>query len=69
MSEKRLTKTKMLRIRLTEHEHSKLEAYAVGHGTTVSQVMREYIRRLPNLKPVEEAEGAKHMNDCSDIHS
>lgn len=41
------TKVKLLRVRLSEREESKLRAYAERHGRSVSLVIREYIRRLP----------------------
>ena len=38
----------MLRVKLSEHEQVKLETYATKHNITMSHVIREYIRRLPN---------------------
>lgn len=42
------SKEKVLRVRLSEHEQMKLEAYATKHDISMSHVIREYIRRLPN---------------------
>lgn len=58
MAVKKPTKVNTLRVRLTEHELQKLESYALAHGWSVSHVIREYIRRLPNLPQttVSEAE-------------
>ncbi len=47
MGQKKPTKEKLLRVRLTEHEESKLRAYAARHDRSMSLVVREYIRRLP----------------------
>lgn len=41
-------KEKLLRVRLSEHEQVKLEAYATKHNVSMSHVIREYIRRSPN---------------------
>lgn len=41
-------KDRYLQIRLTQHELEKLEAFANKKGITQSQVIRDYIRRLPN---------------------
>ncbi len=50
MKDKKMLKNNTLRVRLSEHEMSKLQAYADAHEWTLSQVIREYIRRLPNAK-------------------
>lgn len=39
---------KILKVRLTPHEALKLRAFAEKHGRTVSGVIHEYIRRIPN---------------------
>lgn len=44
----RQIKEKVLRVRVTSHQLQKLKAYAEKHDTTVSRVIHEYIRRLPN---------------------
>ena len=47
MANKKVVKEKLLRVRLTEREETKLRAYADKHGRSMSLVIREYIRRLP----------------------
>ncbi len=42
-------RNKSLQIRLSQHEFDKLEAFAQKRDVNMSQVIREYIRRLPNL--------------------
>lgn len=44
---KKSTKSEELRIRLSPHYKAKLNSYALSHGKTVSDVIRDYIRRLP----------------------
>lgn len=44
----RAVKIKTIRIRATEHEDEKLAAFAEKHGKSKSQVLRDYIHRLPN---------------------
>ena len=41
-------KSEIVRVRLSKHYKQKLEKYAEKHETTVSRVICEYIRRLPN---------------------
>lgn len=41
-------KDKTLRLRLTEHEHFKIIEFASTKGISVSQLLRQYIHRLPN---------------------
>ena len=41
-------KVMLLRVRLSEHEQMKLETYTTKHDVSMSHVIREYIRRLPN---------------------
>jgi hypothetical protein len=48
MQSKKAVKSNTLRVRLSDHEMSKLESYAKNHEWTISHVIREYIRRLPN---------------------
>jgi hypothetical protein len=36
-----------LKVRLSDDERSKLQSYADSKGWTMSQVVREYIRKLP----------------------
>ena len=45
---KRTLKERLVRVCLSEHEYQKLNAYAEKHEVTVSHVIREYLRRLPN---------------------
>jgi len=45
---KKKIKSEILRVRLTEHYKRKLERYAEKHEVTVTHVICEYIRRLPN---------------------
>jgi hypothetical protein len=54
MQTKKATKSNTLRIRVSNHELTKLESYAKKHGWTISHVIREYIRRLPNREEKEE---------------
>lgn len=42
------TKNKTIKARVTEHQFRKLQAYAESKGVTMSHVLHEYIRRLPN---------------------
>jgi hypothetical protein len=48
MKRKRLTRKTWVRVRVNQHEYEKLAAYADRHEYTISHVVREYIRRLPN---------------------
>lgn len=41
-------KDNVVRVRMTAHEAVKLKAFAEKRGTSVSHVLREYVRRLPN---------------------
>lgn len=49
MKRKKPMKSEWIRIRTTKHAKNKLEAYADMHGVSVTHVLTEYIRRLPNL--------------------
>lgn len=49
----RNAKSETLRVRLTKHQMTKLKEHAKKHGTTVSHIIHEYIRRLPNSKGSE----------------
>lgn len=53
MQSNQVAKKNTLRVRLSDHEMTKLEGYAEKHGWTISHVIREYIRRLPNQKEPE----------------
>lgn len=43
----------ILRIRMTGSYMEKLKNYANAKGTTVSEVMRAYVHRLPHINPAE----------------
>jgi predicted DNA-binding protein len=45
-----MAKDKWLKVRLSDEEMDKLQAYAKQKGWSMSLVVREYIKRLP--KPV-----------------
>lgn len=45
-----MAKTERLNIRTTEQLKSKLEAVAKERGITVSEMVNDYIKRLPNPK-------------------
>jgi antitoxin component of RelBE/YafQ-DinJ toxin-antitoxin module len=45
-----MAKTERLNIRTTEQLKSKLEAIAKERGITVSEMINDYIKRLPNPK-------------------
>ena len=45
-----MSRDKRLEIRLSEPEYNKLEAYAKQKDISMAQVLREYIKRLPNPK-------------------
>jgi hypothetical protein len=45
-----MNKEKMLRVRLSDEDFARLEAYARSKDWAMSQVIREYIKRLP--KPI-----------------
>jgi predicted DNA-binding protein len=42
-----MSKEKMLRVRLSDEDFARLEAYAKSKDWAMSQVVREYIKRLP----------------------
>ncbi len=60
MKTKKVAKSNTLRVRLSERETTKLEAYADAHGWTVSHVIREYIRRLPSPKSPSQYASSLH---------
>jgi len=45
-----MSKTKMLRVRLSEEEFERLEEYAKSKGWAMSFVVREYVKKLPKVK-------------------
>ncbi len=63
MKEKKPTKTYTLKVRLTEHEQAKLEAYAAKHDMSLSRVIREYIRRLRVPSRTQDEKADKHYID------
>lgn len=65
MKGKKTTKEEVLRVRVTAHQLQKLKAHATKHGVTVSHVIHEYIRRLPNPKGEEYSslDSYKEMED------
>jgi hypothetical protein len=42
-----MARTKSIKIRLTESEYLKINAYADSKQISVSEVIRDYIKRLP----------------------
>jgi len=42
-----MNREKILRVRLSEEEWTKLETYAQSKEHTISEVIRDYIKRLP----------------------
>ncbi|MFH7028370.1 MAG: hypothetical protein ACHBN1_23980 [Heteroscytonema crispum UTEX LB 1556] len=42
-----MARDKILRVRLSEEEWEKLELYAQSKEYTISEVIRDYIKRLP----------------------
>lgn len=42
-------KSEVFRFRMSRHYRQKLRAYAAKQGLSESQVMRDYVRRLPDL--------------------
>jgi predicted DNA-binding protein len=38
----------LVRVRMSDHEVTKLKAFAKKRGATISHILREYVRRLPN---------------------
>lgn len=49
-------KEKVIRVRVSVHESKKVTAFADKRGTSISHVIREYIRRLPNPNQNTEVE-------------
>jgi Family of unknown function (DUF6290) len=42
-----MTRTKMLRVRLSDEEWKAIESYAAFKQYTISEVVRDYIKKLP----------------------
>lgn len=51
-----LPKTALLKVRMTEAELDKLQDFAIAKNCNASQIIREYIHRLPNTKKSKELE-------------
>lgn len=49
-------KTALLKVRMTETELDKLQSFAITKNCNASQIIREYIHRLPNTRKLEEQE-------------
>lgn len=56
------TKSSVLRVRLSDHELTKLTHFAKKRDRTLSQVIREYIRRLPNPNSDQISENDNHSH-------
>ena len=44
-------RSQQLKVRLTKEEMKRLEAYADSKGYSKSEVIRDYIKRLPRINP------------------
>ncbi len=56
-----MVREKILRVRLSDEEWSRLEQYAKFKGYTLSEVVRDYIKRLPRtLTHHEECRNTPH---------
>lgn len=51
-------RTEWLQLRISSHENKKLRAFAKRHDSTISNVIRQYIRRLPNAHEEDSEEFA-----------
>jgi hypothetical protein len=49
-------KDKVLMVRMTQEEHEKLEAYAKFKDISMAKVVRDYVKKLPNLAKKEKSE-------------
>jgi len=47
-TKKQVRKERIFRARLTNHQFNKLQAFARRRGVTMTHILNEYIRRLPN---------------------
>lgn len=47
MLQNRMLREKMLRVRLSEEEYEQLKDYAQSTKRQISEVIRDYIKRLP----------------------
>ena len=48
-----MTRPNVFNIRLSDQELEKLKAYAEFKQVSPAEVLRDYIKRLPNVKPSE----------------
>jgi predicted DNA-binding protein len=46
-----MARDKILRVRLSDEEWEKLDAYAKSKDYTLTEVIRDYIKRLPKKPP------------------
>lgn len=46
-----MTREKYIKIRLTDDEFEKIKKYAQTKDLSVSEVIRDYIKRLPRIPP------------------
>ncbi|WP_206817003.1 DUF6290 family protein [Chroococcus sp. FPU101] len=44
-----MARDKSIKIRLTEEEYERINLYAESKGFSVSEVIRDYIKRLPRI--------------------
>jgi predicted DNA binding CopG/RHH family protein len=45
-----MTRDKSIKVRLTEEEFERINLYAESKGFSVSEVIRDYIKRLPKVE-------------------
>ena len=45
-----MSREQMLRVRLSEEEYERLKEYALSTDRQISEVIRDYIKRLPKTK-------------------
>ncbi len=49
-----MTRNKILRVRLSQEEWTRLESYANSKDYTLSEVIRDYIKQLPYNLPSQQ---------------
>lgn len=52
-----MAREKILRVRLSDEEWERLKSYASSKEYTLTEVIRDYIKRLPKIHPVAGGEG------------
>ncbi len=52
-----MARNKILRVRLSDEEWERLENYAKSKDYTLTEVIRDYVKRLPKIHPAIESEG------------